>query len=71
MDAAFVYLDSQLGSRYILAHAKAQALQRRLRPCGWRIVIFLAAGHVTLLHSVAGLARIELLVADFKGIRAG
>jgi hypothetical protein len=37
---------------------------------GWRIVISLAAGHVTLLHSVAELARIELLVADFEGIRA-
>ncbi len=35
---------------------------------GWRIVISLAAGHVTLLHSVAELARIELLVADFEGI---
>ncbi len=38
--------------------------------CGWRIVISLTAGHVTLLHSVAELARIELLVADFEGIRA-
>jgi hypothetical protein len=38
--------------------------------CGWRIVISPAAGYVTLLHSVAGLARTELLVADFKGIRA-
>jgi hypothetical protein len=38
--------------------------------CGWRIVISVAAGHVTLLHSVAELARIELLVADFEGIRA-
>jgi hypothetical protein len=38
--------------------------------CGWRIVISLAAGHVTLLHSVAELAEIELLVADFEGIRA-
>jgi hypothetical protein len=37
---------------------------------GWRIVISLAAGHVTLLHPVAELARIELLVADFEGIRA-
>jgi hypothetical protein len=25
----------------------------------------------TLLHAVAGLARIELVVADFKGVRAG
>ena len=32
MDREFVYLDSQLGSRYILAfHAKAQALQKRVR----------------------------------------
>jgi hypothetical protein len=38
--------------------------------CGWRIVISLAAGHVTLFYSVAELARIELLVADFEGIRA-
>jgi hypothetical protein len=30
-----------------------------------------AAGHVTLLHFVLGLARIELVVADFKGIGAG
>lgn len=30
----------------------------------------LAAGHVTL-HSVLGLARIELVVADAKGIGAG
>jgi hypothetical protein len=38
--------------------------------CGWRIVISPAAGHVTLLHSVLGLARIELVVADSKGIGA-
>ena len=38
--------------------------------CGWRIVISLTVGNVTLLHSVAELARIELLVADFEGIRA-
>ena len=32
MDREFVYLDSQLGSRYIFAfHAKAQALQKRVR----------------------------------------
>jgi hypothetical protein len=40
-------------------------------PCGWRIVISLAAGHVTLLHSVLGLGRIELVVADSKSIGAG
>lgn len=38
--------------------------------CGWRIVISPAAGYVTLLHSVGGLVRTELLVDDFKGIRA-
>jgi hypothetical protein len=39
--------------------------------CGWRIVISQSAGHVTLLHSIAGLARLlALLVAYFKGIRA-
>jgi N-acyl-D-aspartate/D-glutamate deacylase len=31
----------------------------------------LAAGHVTLLHSVLRLARIEVVVADSKGIGAG
>ena len=31
----------------------------------------LAAGHVTLLHSVLGLARIELVVADANDIGAG
>jgi hypothetical protein len=31
----------------------------------------LAAGHVTLLHSDLGLARIEVVVADSKGIGAG
>jgi hypothetical protein len=31
----------------------------------------LAAGHVTLFHFVLGLARIELVVADSKGIGAG
>ena len=31
----------------------------------------LPLGHVTLLHSVLGLARIELMVADSKGIGAG
>jgi hypothetical protein len=30
-----------------------------------------AAGHVTLLHSVLGLAQIEVVVADPKGIGAG
>ena len=39
--------------------------------CGWRIVISQSAGHVTLSHSAAGLARLELVVADFKGVRAG
>ena len=39
--------------------------------CGWRIVISPATGHVTLLHSVLGLARIELVVADSKGIGVG
>jgi hypothetical protein len=38
--------------------------------CGWRIVISPAAGHVTL-HSGQGLARIELMAADSKGIGAG
>jgi len=38
--------------------------------CGWRI-LSPAAGHVTLLHFVLGLARIELVVADSKGIGAG
>jgi hypothetical protein len=46
---------------------------------GYRFIVPLVAGellfrqpsgHVTLLHSVAGLARIALVVADFKGIRA-
>ena len=41
------------------------------RAFGWRIVISQSAGHVTLSHSVAGLARLELVVADFKGVRAG
>ena len=36
-----------------------------------RIVISPATGHVTLSHSVAGLARLELVVTDFKGVRAG
>jgi len=36
---------------------------------GWRIVISPATGHVTLSHSVAGLAQLELVVADFKGVR--
>jgi hypothetical protein len=39
--------------------------------CGWRIVISPATGHVTLLHPFAGLARVVLVVADFKGIRDG
>jgi len=38
---------------------------------GWRIVISPATGHVTLLHPFAGLARVVLVVADFKGIRDG
>jgi hypothetical protein len=38
---------------------------------GWRIVISPATGHVTLLHPVAGSARVALVVADFKGIRDG
>ena len=38
--------------------------------CGWRIVISPATGHVTL-HPFAGLARVVLVVADFKGIRDG
>jgi hypothetical protein len=37
---------------------------------GWRFVISQSAGHVTLLHSIAWLARLALLVAYFKGIRA-
>jgi len=40
-------------------------------PCGWRIVISPATGHVALLHPFAGLARVVLVVADFKGIRDG
>jgi hypothetical protein len=41
-------------------------------PCGWRIVIFfLAAGHVTLLHFVLGLTRIELVIADSRDIGGG
>jgi hypothetical protein len=43
----------------------------RLSRCGWRIVISAFAGHVTLSHSVAGSARLELVVADFKDVRAG
>jgi hypothetical protein len=39
--------------------------------CGWRIVISPGTEHVTLLHSVLGLARIELVIADSKGIGAG
>jgi hypothetical protein len=38
---------------------------------GWRIVISPGIEHVTLLHSVLGLARIELVVDDSKGIGAG
>ena len=38
---------------------------------GWRIVNSPVAGNVALLHSVAGSARIELEVTDFKGVRAG
>jgi len=37
--------------------------------CGWRIVISPGTGHVT--HPFAGLARVVLVVADFKGIRDG
>jgi len=43
----------------------------RQNACDWRIVISPALGHVTLLHSALGLARIELVVADSKGIGAG
>jgi hypothetical protein len=32
---------------------------------------FSSTGHVTLLHAVVGLARVALVVADFKGIRGG
>jgi hypothetical protein len=32
---------------------------------------FSATGHVTLLHPFAGLERVVLVVADFKGIRDG
>ena len=40
--------------------------------CRWRIVIFPATGHVTLSYILfAGLARVALVVADFKGIRDG
>jgi hypothetical protein len=41
------------------------------KKCGWRIVISPATGHVTLLHSVVGLERVALVVADLKGIRDG
>ena len=37
--------------------------------CVWRIVI--SPMKVTLSHPVAGLARLELVVTDFKGVRAG
>jgi hypothetical protein len=40
-------------------------------PCGWRIVISPATEHVTLFHPFAGLARVVLVVADFKDIRDG
>jgi hypothetical protein len=32
---------------------------------------FAICRHVTLSHSVLGLARLELVVAHFKGVRAG
>jgi hypothetical protein len=40
------------------------------RSRGWRIVISPATGHIKL-HPVAGLARVALVVADFKDIRDG
>jgi hypothetical protein len=42
-----------------------------IQPVAGELLFRSAAGHVTLLHSVAGLARIELVVADFRCIRAG
>lgn len=58
------------------AHRRTTGLARgRESGCGdgvaGEFVISSVAGHVTLLHSVRGLARIELLVADCKGIGAG
>jgi transposase-like protein len=49
---------------------KAAGVRHVARTCGWRIVISPATGHVTL-HPFAGLARVVLVVADFKGIRDG
>jgi hypothetical protein len=40
-------------------------------PVAGELSFRLAAGHVTLLPSVLGLALIELMVADSKGIGAG
>ncbi len=41
------------------------------KPVAGELLFGLAAGHVTLLHSVLGLARIEVVIADSKGIGAG
>jgi hypothetical protein len=47
-----------------------QDYREALRVAG-ELLFRLAAGHVALLHSVLGLARIEVVVADSKGIGAG
>jgi hypothetical protein len=52
---------------------RARGSQRNpfVSTCAWRIVFSPSAWHATLLHSVLELARIELVVADSKGIGAG
>jgi transposase-like protein len=46
-------------------------VQREIRHVAGELLFRRPHGHVTLLHSVAGLSRIALVVTDFKGIRAG
>jgi hypothetical protein len=47
-------------------------LRARLRASRWLANCYLASRSAcNIVHSVAGLARIELVVAEFKGIRAG
>ena len=57
--------------RHSTLPVKKLAMYRPRFTCDWRIVISPAPGHVTLLRPVLGLARIELVVADSKGIGAG
>ncbi len=66
-------IDRQAVVMYMAGSATLTDTHTNLRftNCGWRFVISPATGHVTLLHNVAGLARVALVVADFKGIRDG